>query len=311
MITDEKSISVLIPNYDWDVTELIKEIHRQLTDAQIPFEILCFDDSKKSEFHKGNDNLNQLTNVTYRVNESSFSRAKNRNELGNSAKYNYLLFLDGDAGLEENHHFIENYLKHVNDQVIICGGTAYHSSIPSDSSFQLRYAYGKSREELPTSIREKDPWAGFSAFNFLIPRKIFLKIKFNEALSEYGHEDTLFGNDLKYNCVPILHINNPALHLGLDSSSVFLEKTRKGVTNLRGMIDAGLVDEDLKLYAWYSRARKTLLTPVLGQLYNKLHKRWEKQLCGPNPSLKLFDLYKLAYLCSLPDLHKIPPKRKI
>ena len=40
----EAFVSVLIPNYDWDVTGLVKDLHGQLCSSQVSFEILCFDE---------------------------------------------------------------------------------------------------------------------------------------------------------------------------------------------------------------------------------------------------------------------------
>jgi glycosyltransferase involved in cell wall biosynthesis len=311
MWAPSKSLSVLIPNYNWDITTLINELHQQLVEAQISFEILCFDDAQDSEFTEKNIEVNPLENVTYRVNPKSLGRSKNRNELGQASHHNYLLFLDGDAGIEENKNFIANYLKWANPEVVVCGGTAYSATAPTDINFRLRYLYGKSREEKAALKRQEEPWNDFSTFNFLIPRAIFMELMFDENLSEYGHEDTVFGNELKYRCVPIKHTDNAAQHLGLDTNAVFLEKTKKGVENLRRLIDVGLVDEDVKLYAWYAKTRAVFMTAPIGALYLRLYKKWEAQLSGPNPTLKLFDLYKLAYLCTLPVHLRKPPERKI
>jgi len=311
MTSPTKSISVLIPNYDWDVSTLIKSLHKQLVHAGVPFEILCFDDCANSIHRAKNETVNALENVRYTVNANSYGRSKNRNELAYASCKNYLLFLDGDAGIEKNETFIANFLASAEPNQVVCGGTAYESVAPTDARFLLRYLYGKKREEKAASIRQLEPWNGFSAFNFLIPRNIFLELKFDEYLSEYGHEDTIFGNELKYRCIPIKHIENAALHLGLDTNEVFLAKTKKAVENLRRLIDVGLVDEDIKLYAWYAKTKMVFMTAPIGALYLNMHKRWEAQLAGPNPTLKLFDLYKLAYLCTLPVHLRKPPERKI
>lgn len=302
---------MLIPNYNWDVTTLIFDLHKQLLAAQIPFEILCFDDSQHSTFSTKNKELNKLEHVEYRVNEQPFGRSKNRNELGQASFCNYLLFLDGDAGISENKNFIAEYVKHLQANHVVCGGTAYNNSAPSDQNYLLRYLYGKSREEKAAQIRQAEPYNGFSAFNFAIPRNLFMEVMFDENLSKYGHEDTIFGNELKYRCIPIKHLNNTALHLGLDTNAEFIVKTKQGVENLRKLIDVGLVDEDVKLYAWYAKTRSVFMTAPIGALYLKLHKKWEAQLSGPKPTLKLFDLYKLAYLCTLPVHLRKPPERKI
>ncbi|MEM9260646.1 MAG: hypothetical protein AAGA62_13425, partial [Bacteroidota bacterium] len=49
----------------------------------------------------------------------------------------------------------------------------------------------------------------------------------------YGHEDTLWGQQLAKAGVGILHIDNPVTHLGLETSGVFLEKQHRAIHNLR------------------------------------------------------------------------------
>ena len=303
MVAAHSSLSVLIPNYNWDVTSLINALHEQLSDVGLTFEILCFDDAPQSEHCAKNNTLNSLAHVTYRVNETPNGRAKNRNILAKAAQHDLLLFLDGDAGIDHNKSFISNYLINFISEEVLCGGTAYGAK-PEDPSLQLRYFYGKSREEIAAGHRQKKPWAGFSAFNFVIERSLFLKICFDEKMSQYGHEDTLFGKALKENKIPIRHLDNTALHLGLDSSEVFLAKSRQAVENLRDLINDDLADEDIKLYSWYLRIRKARMAAVIGSLYHRFKTKWEENLCGPNPNLRTFDLYRLGYLCTLPIRHK-------
>ncbi len=304
------SLSVLIPNFDWDVTDLVKNLHQQLTAAKIDFEILIFDDAKESKITAANKNLNALANVSYAVNIAPNGRAQNRNALANAAKHPLLLFLDGDAGLASNPNFISNYLNAYKPNTVVCGGTAYGPT-PTDARFMLRFVYGKSREEVTPTLRQQNPWGRFSAFNFLIERDLFLQFGFDAEMSQYGHEDTLFGNELKYRCIEIRHISNPAVHLGLDSSDVFLAKSRQAVENLRDLINKGLIDEDVKLYAWFAKLKKTHMTAIIGSLFVKFRGKWEANLCGPNPSLRLFDLYRLSYLCTLPIAHRTAPPAKL
>ena len=299
------SLSVLIPNYNWDVHHVITALHKQLSESGVRFEILCFDDAPHSEFFTKNNALNTLKFVTYKANETPLGRAKNRNQLAQAATSDLLLFLDGDAGITHNPSFINNYLTHFVPGHVFCGGTAYGAK-PTDSSLQLRYLYGKNREELAAETRQKHPWAGFSAFNFLIERSLFLATQFDESLSQSGHEDTLFGKALKLNNVAIRHINNAAQHLGVDESAVFLAKSKQAVENLRDLIHADLADEDIKLYAWYLRIRRAKMTAVIGSLYLRFKEKWEENLCGPQPNLRTFDLYRLGYLCTLPMKHITP-----
>ena len=41
-------LSVLIPTYNYNAVSLVKELHKQLLDSNIVFEIICIDDGSKS-----------------------------------------------------------------------------------------------------------------------------------------------------------------------------------------------------------------------------------------------------------------------
>ena len=57
----------------------------------------------------------------------------------------------------------------------------------------------------------------------LIPKKIFLAIKFDESITKYGHEDTLLGIMLEKEKKEIFHINNPLYHNGIENNIIFLQ----------------------------------------------------------------------------------------
>ena len=55
-------------------------------------------------------------------------------------------------------------------------------------------------------------------FNFMIEKLTFLQHQFDESITKYGHEDTLFGKALQADRIPIIHIDNPLLNKGLDTN---------------------------------------------------------------------------------------------
>ena len=59
----------------------------------------------------------------------------------------------------------------------------------------------------------------------MILRETFLKHPFDETITHYGHEDTLFGLVLKKEGIKILHIDNPLMNCGLDTNLDVLLKT--------------------------------------------------------------------------------------
>jgi glycosyltransferase involved in cell wall biosynthesis len=296
-LVSEKSISVLIANYNWDVSALIKELHQQLLDSKVSFEILCYDNSKGSTFESENLKLNNLENVSYKLEHHHIGRSQNRNKLAHDAKLDWFLFLDGDSAIP-NSEFIANYLKTSNSAMVVCGGTAYADK-PTNKNQLLRWTYGKEREELNSDTRNEKANSGFSSFNFLIRREAFELVGFNNELTQYGHEDTLFGQDLKKHHFTVLHIKNPLVHLGLDENQVFLDKTKEALQNLKILVDSKVLENESKLTSYYLRLSKTRTKRVITALFRRNKEKWEKNLCGIAPNMRMFDLYRLGYLCSL------------
>jgi GT2 family glycosyltransferase len=111
----------------------------------------------------------------------------------------------------------------------------------------------------------------------LIHKSLFEKVKFNEDLAGYGHEDTFFGLELFGQGLIIRHIDNPLIHLGLESASDFLEKTATGIANLHRV--ELLLREKYPEYVDHSRLMRTKLFlqkyHLLGfttKLFNLLHR---------------------------------------
>jgi hypothetical protein len=167
----------------------------------------------------------------------------------------------------------------------------------------LRWKHGKSREEFTAEERIKSPNKSFMTNNFLISVNLFNKIKFNEEMEGYGHEDTLFGYDLKKNNIKVLHIDNPLVHIGLESNSMFLGKTKESIRNLKNILDQNgyekLLVEDIKLLYYYKFFQKTKLNLFAGFLFRISEKLLTRNLLSKNPNLFVFDLFKLGYLCCI------------
>ena len=63
------------------------------------------------------------------------------------------------------------------------------------------------------------------------------KVKFDERITKYGHEDTLFGFELKKNNTQITHIDNPVINGNLETNEEFIEKTEEGLLNLLKIVE--------------------------------------------------------------------------
>ena len=290
-------ISVLIPTYNYDSFDLVKKIHTQLIKSNLKFEIICFDDASSYEFNIKNEQINTLDFCQFKLLNKNVGRSKIRNLLADDAKYEKLLFIDGDV-IPKNSTFIKDYLNKKEKQVF-CGGVCYDVQKPKKTKL-LRWVYGKKREEIEALKRNANSYRYFFSSNFLIDKFIFNKIRFNEGIIDYGYEDLVFSNDLKNNGIDVEHINNPVYHLGLEKNTIFLNKTIQSVKNLLILSRKNLLKKDeVKLLSVFLKLKSIRLTPLLGLFFKISKKIIEHNLFSKNPSLFLFDIYKLGYLCSI------------
>lgn len=288
-------LSILIPVYNFSVSELVAELHQQAVACAIPFEIRCYDDGSSSAFKEQNASISSLANVIYTELPKNVGRSRIRNMLATDAAYEQLLFMDCDSQVLDG-HFIARYLEHASEHKLVYGGRAYPKSAPEDAAQYLRWHYGVSREVSTAETRSEDPYKSFMTNNFLVPKAIFLSIKLDERLEGYGHEDTLFGQELKAQGIEIVHIDNALVHIGLEPADEFLDKTAEGVRNLAFLIRDGKVTGDVKLYRYYKALKRTgMLRPMATQL-RKNREKVREQLRSANPDLRKFDLYKLDLL---------------
>jgi len=290
-------LSILIPNYNFNVSTFVSDLHQQASQTNVDFEIIIIDDASKILF-KENENLNNLSNVKYILNAQNIGRSQNRNKLAELARFDYLLFIDCDAAIKDP-NFINNYIVHCKEDIVICGGTAYYNDPPKNKSQYLRWWYGKNREEKPANERNKNPNSAFSTFNFLIAKLTFELIGFRILEKSYGHEDTLFGYELKKQGIAINHIDNQLIHLGLDDTDTFLKKTEQGIFNLKYIYkefknDSDFI-QDITLLRFYNVFKKARLTFLIKLPFYLLKNKIRKSILLGNKNLILFDFYKLGY----------------
>lgn len=288
-------LSVLIPVYDFDVREFARTLHAQCEEASIDFEIILLDDHSSSRYTIVNRELASLEKVKYQELPSNIGRAAIRNQLALLASYEYLLFADCDSEVPSK-HYIRNYIKYLRPDHVLYGGRSYKPEPPSDRKLYLRWLYGIQREVTPALIRQKRRYRSFMTNNFIIPAEVFKKIRFNETLTGYGHEDTLFGLELKKRNIDIDHLDNPLCHIGLETAEEFLAKTEEGVKNLAYLMKLKLINEDVKLAETYNTLKKLHLTGLFLKIFDRVERKFIRNLRSNNPSLRNFDLYKLGLL---------------
>lgn len=300
-------ISVLIPVHNYLITPLVQSLHKQLTAEKIAFEIICLDDASKKSVIEKNQGVKSFSEVSYILSEKNNGRAITKELLCQNAKYQWVLFLDADVDLIDD-CFISNYIHQIKTNSVhnfIFGGFAYKKEKPKND-YLLRWKYGQKYEAISAKIRNRKPYKVTIAANLLVKKEYYLKLNINSLGNNYGM-DLLLGALLKENKESVLHINNPVYHLGIEKSIDYLKKKEYAAESLLELYRGKKIKESsnnlLKTFIFL----KTLkCNYILAWLYPELKAPLKQNLTGGNPNMKLFQFYRITYLCSL-DLKEQKP----
>lgn len=289
-------LSILIPTYNYDCTQLVGDLQQQAEALGIDYEIIVADDASPIKaYTEANRAINALPHCRLVEMPENLGRARIRNRLADEAKHPWLLFMDADAEVVSN-TFIARYLEHT-DAEVVCGGLCHADTLPSPE-VSLRYAYEKRADKTRAAhYRQQAPYERFITFCFMVRSDVFHTIRFDEAITEYGHEDTLFGIELQRRNVRMRHIDNPMRQGGIETNEEFLQKTHAALRNLANMEEA--MQGHSSLLKLHTMLRHVGMHKPLARFYTRRKEWLTARLCSSHPSLALFFLYKLAYYCQL------------
>ena len=294
-------ISILIPTYNYNTLPLVIELHRQAVLESMKFEIIVADDASPiNENTKINSKINQLPNCSFARHETNLGRGQNRNALIQKAKYEWVLLMDCDT-FPKGKNFIKTYIESLknNNVKAIFGGIIYYNEKPK-SDEMLRWVFGKKREQIPLFKRRANPFHCALISNILVQKEVLLSHPFDNTIYNYGYEDIVFILRLKKEQIGIGHIENPAYHLNLEKSAIFLEKFHSSLQNLKLVLDKNIIHpKDTALTKIYLTLKRLYLIKPVAFGFKLFKNTFTKNLVSKNPSLFIFDVYRLGYFCQI------------
>ncbi|WP_192821184.1 glycosyltransferase family 2 protein [Rufibacter sp. LB8] len=285
-------ISILIPVFNQPVLALVQRLHQQATALPISFEIRVYDDGSNSETKIQNQAVAALAQVVYQELPQNLGRTQIRLKLARDAKFPNLLFLDNDV-LPVQDSFLQTYVQEDSSGIMVGGVTYADTCLPGT---ELRWKYGREREQANAEQRQKAPYQRVFFSNLLAPKDLFLKYFSGNALQGYGHEDTLFAFELQQANIQVKHLDNPVWHLGLEAAPVFLDKTKQALQNLVLLQQKLGLGQETRLFQLYFKLKRFRVLGILNLNSSWLLPLLEKQLQGKKPSLYAFDVYRLLWL---------------
>ena len=291
-------LSVLIPTYNHTCYALCENLHKQLVESGEDYEMIVAEDGSKDQVSIiANHKITELSQCRHIINKQNVGRARIINFLVKEARGEWCVIMDSDAKVVSD-DFIKRYISYSRENYdVVVGSLANPKELPSPDA-TLRYKYEKKAEGYrTTAYRNEHPYERFTTFNFMAKRSILLEVPFDERCIEYGYEDTLMGLELKRRGKTIIHVDNPLIHLGFDSNSVFLGKTETSLHSLKR------IEKDMLPYTPLGRSviklRKLHFASIVSELFKKTQPMLRSNLLSNNPNLTIFSIYKLGYYLTL------------
>jgi glycosyltransferase involved in cell wall biosynthesis len=251
-------LSVLIPFYRDDPCALLACLERSSAQA----EIVVMDDGS------ADDALAAKVAATVRGLKTparfiqlatNAGRAAGRNRQASEARGGHLLFLDSDM-LPDTPDFLGRWLSLVETRnpAVAFGGFSLDQA-PRTRANAVHRALALRSDCVPVAQRRKTPEKYVFTSNLLIRRDVFEAEPFDPAFTGWGWEDVEWGMRVSRRH-EILHVDNPATHLGLAPAAAMAAKFEQSAANFARVIAAH--GDIVRAYPSYRVARALRRAPL-------------------------------------------------
>ena len=220
-------LSVLTPFHRHDPTPLIDALRG--TDA----EIILLDD--------GSHDIALLANVVMAiertklpakiiVREQNCGRSAARNRLIAEAQGEYVLFLDADM-IPDAPDFLARWESLIQRErpFVAFGGLSVRQTQQTPETELHHFLFARS-DCRSAEVRARHPAHSVATSNLLVRRDLLEEAPFDDGFSGWGWEDVEWAFRVARRA-PILHVDIPATHAGLDAVDVLLRKSAEAGPN--------------------------------------------------------------------------------
>lgn len=256
-------ISVLTPFLRDDPDTLIRQLDTEAAALNGQVELILMDDGTNDAALTARlkATLNGLSLparlITLGVNEG---RAKGRNRLTTAARGQAFLFLDSDMK-PDTPHFLQNWadLFAADAPAVAFGGFSLDQA-PTEARFAVHRALSGASECVPAAERAKTPEKYVYTSNLLVRRDVFDLETFDPGFTGWGWEDVEWAMRVSKR-FQVVHIDNPATHMGLDTVADLARKFDQGAANFARVVV--LHPAIVQTYPSYKAARTLKRLPAL------------------------------------------------
>ena len=231
-------MSVLIPFLRDDPLPLLEALETEASELAGGVELVLMDDgtndaelTQKLEARVETMTL-PVQLISLRANQG---RSRGRNRLAEAARAGHLLFLDSDMR-PDTPRFLGVWADLVRDSdpAVAFGGFSLLQA-PTDTRFDVHRAMAAKSECLPSEVRALTPEKYVYTSNLLVRRDVFETEAFDAAFTGWGWEDVEWAMRVSRR-YPVLHVDNPATHMGLDTVQALASKYEQSAPNFARVI---------------------------------------------------------------------------
>jgi len=257
------ALSVLIPFLRDDPTDLLARLESEALRLTGMVEVIVLDDGT-GDAALTRRLTSQIDAMALPVRLISLpaneGRAIGRNRLAGSARGGSLLFLDSDMR-PDHARFLSDWAALVadSDPAVAFGGFSLLQA-PTDARFQVHRAMAAKSECVPQSERAKQPEKYVYTSNLLVRRNVFEAEAFDPGFTGWGWEDVEWAMRVARR-FEVVHIDNPATHMGLDTVAALAGKYEQSAPNFGRMVQRH--PEVVAAYPSYRAARLLKRLPGL------------------------------------------------
>ena len=259
-------VSVLIPFLRDDPSDLLTQLAAEATSLNGAAEVIVMDDGTGDPALTAR--LRALIDalplpirlISLPTNEG---RAQGRNRLTEAARADAFLFLDSDMR-PDTETFLRNWteIARAPAPAVAFGGFSLDAA-PQDPRFAVHRALSLRSECVPASDRAKQPEKYVYTSNLLVRRDVFEAERFDPGFTGWGWEDVEWAMRVSRR-FPIVHVDNPATHMGLDTVDALARKFEQGAPNFARVV--ALHPQFATAYPSYKVARILRSLPARGLL---------------------------------------------
>lgn len=170
--------------------------------------------------------------ITHAANQG---RSVGRNTLASAARAGHLLFLDSDMRPDTD-AFLRTWAELIErDSPAVAFGGFSLLQAPTERRFSVHRAMAAKSECVPCPERALTPEKYVYTSNLLVRRDVFDSEGFDPDFRGWGWEDVEWAMRVSRR-YPVVHIDNPATHMGLDTAEALAAKYEQSAANFARVI---------------------------------------------------------------------------